>query len=80
MKTYLRHKVLNVIDIKELTALEYLDFEGKYKEYSEKHDFWEICFVEKGEVVLSIEEERRTLSSGDIIVVSPDSTDRKSVV
>lgn len=24
MKTYLRHKVLNVIDIKELTALEYL--------------------------------------------------------
>jgi len=41
MKTYLRHKVLNVVDIKELTAIEYLDFEGKYKEYVEKHDFWE---------------------------------------
>ena len=74
MKTYLRHKVLNVIDIKELTALEYLDFEGKYKEYSEKHDFWEICFVEKGEVTLSIEGERHSLSTDDVIVIPPDST------
>ena len=34
IKTYLRHKIENVIDIKELFALEYLDFDGKYKNYS----------------------------------------------
>ena len=50
MKTYLRHKSLNVIDIKELIALEYLDFEGTYKDYVEKHDFWEICYVKKGSI------------------------------
>ena len=74
MKTYLRHKVLNVIDIKELTALEYLDFEGKYKEYVEKHDFWEMCFVEKGDVVLNIEGEKCRLSANDVILIPPDST------
>ena len=74
MKTYLRHKVLNVVDIKELTALEYLDFEGKYKEYVEKHDFWEMCFVEKGDVVLNIEEEKCKLSANDVVLIPPDST------
>ena len=38
MKTYLRHRIQNVVDVKELIALEYLDFEGKYKEYVEKHN------------------------------------------
>ena len=42
MKTYLRHKICNVIDIKDLIALEYLDFEGKYRDYVEAHDFWEL--------------------------------------
>ena len=48
MKTYLKHKIQNVIDIKSLFALEYLDFEGKYKNYVESHGFWEICYIEKG--------------------------------
>lgn len=74
MKTYLRHKVLNVIDIKELTALEYLDFEGKYKEYVEKHDFWEMCFVEKGDVTLNIEGAKYALSANDSVLIPPDST------
>ena len=73
MKTYLRHKVLNVVDIKELTAIEYLDFEGKYKEYVEKHDFWEMCYVEKGDVILTIEGEKCSLSANDAILIPPDS-------
>ena len=50
MKTYLRHKIVNVIDVKGLVALEYLDFEGRYKEYVEQHDFWELCYVEEGKI------------------------------
>ena len=53
MKTYLRHRTLNVIDVKELIALEYLDFEGKYKDYSERHDFWELCYAESGDIDVS---------------------------
>lgn len=72
MKTYLRHKSMNVIDIKELIALEYLDFEGKYKDYSERHDFWEICFVEKGEITIFLDGEGNELSENEIIVISPE--------
>lgn len=74
MKTYLRHKSLNVIDIKELIALEYLDFEGKYKDYVEKHDFWEICYVEKGSISLDLDGKKIELTDGEIVFISPDTT------
>lgn len=50
MKTYLRHKIANVIDVKELIALEFLDFEGKYKDYTEKHDFGSCAGYKRGKL------------------------------
>ncbi len=71
MKTYLRHKSLNVIDVKELIALEYLDFEGKYKNYIESHDFWELCFVEHGEISLFLDDEENVLREKEVMLISP---------
>lgn len=72
MKTYLRISNLNVLDVKELTALEYLDFEGKYKGYSESHDFCELCFVEEGEVEITLEEGELHLKGGELAFIAPD--------
>ena len=72
MRTYLRHKIENVIDVKELIALEYLDFEGKYKNYEEKHAFWEICYVEEGVITLSLDGENTQLSAGELVFIAPD--------
>lgn len=74
MKTYLKHKIQNVIDIKSLFAMEYLDFEGKYKNYVESHGFWEICYIEKGKISLFIDGNEHHLSEGDLIFISPDKT------
>ena len=71
MKTYLRHRTLNVIDVKELIALEYLDFEGKYKDYVEEHNFYELCYVEQGEITLDMDGESRQLKSGELIMIQP---------
>ena len=71
MKTYLRHRSLNLIDVKELIALEYLDFEGKYRDYTENHDFSELCFVESGEITLTHGSTKQELSAGDIIYIEP---------
>lgn len=72
MKTYLRHRSLNVIDVKGLVALEYLDFEGKYKDYEETHDFCELCFVEHGEIELICETESILLSNNEIVFIKPN--------
>lgn len=72
MKTYLRHRVNNVVDIKELIALEYLDFEGKYKDYSETHDFWELCYVEKGGITLTVDSVNHILNENQLFIIAPN--------
>lgn len=71
LKTYLRHSVEHVIDIKELLALEYLDFKGKYKDYREAHEFWELCYVEEGKLLLLLEAEDVALKSGEAVLIPP---------
>ena len=72
MKTYLRHRIRNVIDIKELIALEYLDFEGKYRDYVETHDFWELCYVVGGSIQVLLEDVRITLDKEQLILIPPN--------
>ncbi len=72
MKTYLRHRIRNVIDIKELIALEFLDFEGKYRNYEESHDFWELCFVTEGEIAVRIEDKDTLLAKNHLLLISPN--------
>lgn len=72
MKTYLRHRIRNVIDIKELIALEYLDFEGKYRNYVESHDFWELCYVVNGCIQVFLEENSLTVKSHQLVLIPPN--------
>lgn len=72
MKTYLRHRICNVIDIKELIALEHLDFEGKYRDYVETHDFWELCYVVQGQITLFLEDTGMTLSEHQLVLIPPN--------
>ncbi len=72
MKTYLRHRISNVVDVKELIVFEHLDFEGKYKNYRESHDFWELCYVEKGEITITVDSETYTLKENELFIVSPN--------
>ncbi len=72
MKTYLRHSIRNVIDIKELIALEMLDFEGKYRDYEEAHDFWEVCFVIEGSVTLTLESKTLILNDKELVLIPPN--------
>ena len=72
MRNYIRHRIFNVIDIKELMALEYPDFSGKYKDYEESHDFWELCYVKKGSITLTIEGNPLHMKDSEIALVSPN--------
>ena len=72
MRNYIRHRIFNVIDIKELIALEYPDFRGKYKNYEESHDFWELCYVQKGSITLITEDASLRLCDNEIALISPN--------
>lgn len=72
MKNYLRHRICNVIDIKELIALEYLDFEGRYRDYVETHDFWELCYVAQGCVQVFLDDTKMVVDARQLILIPPN--------
>ena len=72
MKDYLRHKIFNAINIKGLTALEYLNLEGTYKEYREAHDFWELCYVKGGEIALECGCKEYEIRKNQLFLIPPN--------
>ena len=72
MKTYLRHRIHNVIDVRELIALEYLDFEGKYRNYEETHDFWELCYIVCGHITVFLDGTPTKLGEGQLFLLPPN--------
>ena len=72
MKAYLRHRIHNVVDVRELIALEYLDFEGKYRNYEETHDFWELCYVAQGRITVFLDNTPTELKAGQLMLLPPN--------
>ena len=52
--------------------MEFLDFKGKYKDYVDQHNFWEMCYVQSGTATLNLEGEDICLVAGDVAFVPPE--------
>lgn len=72
MKKYLRHKISNLITIGEINVLEYRNYKGKFSKDTDSHDFWEICYVEKGKMECLIGEKSFTLEEGYLLFLEPN--------
>ena len=72
MKEYFRHKILNVVNIKGLAAVEFLTFGTGYREIKEKHDFWELCYVENGDVFVCFDDQKVHLEEKQFFLMPPN--------
>ncbi|MBD2844762.1 helix-turn-helix transcriptional regulator [Paenibacillus sp. IB182496] len=58
--------------IKRLISLHYFEFAPTYVFDGEQHDFWEMCYVDKGELGVYADGEGYRLKQGDMIFHRPD--------
>ncbi len=72
MKKYLRHKIVNLVVVDEICALEYRRHDGIYSAEIDTHDFWELNFVESGELHYSIKGEEKTLKEHELLFIPPN--------
>ena len=72
MKKYLRHKIANLVVVDEICTLEYRNYNGKYSHETEQHNFWEICYVEKGTLDCVINEKPVVLRENEIFFIPPN--------
>lgn len=70
--TYIKTQIKNVLNISKIVTVHYYEFDKNFFYKGEKHDFWEMVYVDKGKVVASSEKNSINLSQGEIIFHRPN--------
>ncbi|MBO5060549.1 MAG: helix-turn-helix transcriptional regulator [Clostridia bacterium] len=60
------------IKIKDVVSVHYFEFSKTYKFPGERHDFWELVYVDRGKITAFYEDKKILLHSGDMIFHKPD--------
>lgn len=60
------------IVIKKLYTVHYFEFSKEYKFIGEKHDFWEMVYVDKGEVTVTAGDKQIALKQGSAVFHKPN--------
>ena len=70
--TYIRVPLKNTISINRIVTVYYHEFSPKYKTRGESHDFWEIVYVDRGEIDLRGGDLVHHMREGEVIFHQPD--------
>ena len=70
--TYVKTQLQNVINISKIVTVHYYEFDKNFVFEGEKHDFWEMVYIDKGRVEVRRDEERLILSQGELLFHAPN--------
>ncbi|MBQ2854467.1 MAG: helix-turn-helix transcriptional regulator [Oscillospiraceae bacterium] len=71
-KNYKSISLISVFDITDIYTVHYFEYDCDYVFKGEKHDFWELLFVDAGAVEVTAEERKVILEKGAIIFHQPN--------
>ena len=74
MKKYYKHSIKNIIQVKNIITIEYLELPTNYIFPSETHNFWELVYIDKGAILYFIDDTPTAMKSGDLFFLSPCQT------
>ncbi len=69
---YIKIPLKNIVTIHRIVTLIHNDFSPTYQTKGESHDFWEIVYVDRGELYLRGGEREHLLKQGEIIFHQPN--------
>lgn len=72
MKQYFRHKIENLLNVSKIITIHYFEFDKDFKSAGESHDFWEIVFAQKNNLIISADGEDILLREGEIYFHKPN--------
>ena len=70
-KKYYKHKLENLIVISKIVTIHYFEFDKDFKSHTESHDFWEMVYAEKGDLISTSDEKDTLLKEGEVIFYKP---------
>ena len=69
---YVKTKPQTLFSVSRIVTIHYYEFDRRFVFGGESHDFWEVVYVDKGEITAVAEETPHVLKHGDIIFHKPD--------
>ena len=71
-KIFYKYKISNVLSISEIVTIHYQKLFKNYLFDNEKHDFWEIMYCDKNQVLVSVDNRQFLLRKGEIVFIKPN--------
>ncbi len=71
LKVYKKLKVKNYIQIPSIVTIHYFEFAKDYIYNGESHDFWEMVYVDKGEIIATADDKDIVVRQGEALFHKP---------
>ena len=70
--TYVKTELKSLIHLSKIVTIHYYEFDQSFVFEGETHDFWEMVYVDRGQVRVRRDEEEIVLSQGEVIFHRPN--------
>jgi AraC-like DNA-binding protein/quercetin dioxygenase-like cupin family protein len=70
-KKYYKHKLENLLVIGKIITIHYFEFDKKFISHEESHDFWELVYADKGDLICISDGKEVILKEGEVIFYKP---------
>ncbi len=72
MNDFIKHSFEKVINVEKLITVFYVEFSKSFSNDGERHDFWEMVYVDRGEVLCTAEKRKFVLKGGELTFHKPN--------
>ena len=69
---YIKHKIANLISISKIVIIHYYEFDKNFYYDGESHDFWEMVYIDSGNVKIKANNREYSLKQGEVIFHKPN--------
>lgn len=70
--SYIKYKISNIISITKIVTIHYFEFGKDFNFHLEKHNFWEMVYIDSGHANVVIKNKTHILNQGDVIFIKPN--------
>lgn len=71
-KTFYMFKISNLVNIAKIVTIHYQKLTKNYEFPEERHDFWELIYCDKNEMIVNIGDKAIPLKKGEITFIEPN--------
>ncbi len=69
---YIKHRIANLISINKIVSIHYYELDKNFCYDGESHNFWELVYVDAGQILINANDRELLLTQGEIIFHKPN--------